>query len=79
METDSYPMQGLHCGAKTRAGKACRNPPTKNGRCRMHGGASKAGREHGRYTHGQFTKEAVAIWRELRELCQLTKEPIGMF
>jgi len=45
----------------------------------MHGGASKAGREHGRYTHGQFTKEAVAIWRELRELCQLTKEPIGMF
>ena len=28
------------CGAKTRGGAPCRNLPMKNGRCRMHGGAS---------------------------------------
>ena len=28
------------CGAKTRAGSPCRSPAMRNGRCRMHGGAS---------------------------------------
>jgi len=29
-----------HCGAKTRAGGQCKAPAMKNGRCRVHGGAS---------------------------------------
>ncbi len=29
-----------HCGAKTRAGGKCKAPAMRNGRCRVHGGAS---------------------------------------
>jgi hypothetical protein len=29
------------CRARTRAGTLCRSPAMTNGRCRMHGGASK--------------------------------------
>ena len=28
------------CGAKTRKGTPCKGPAMRNGRCRMHGGAS---------------------------------------
>jgi len=32
---------GPRCGAKTRRGKGCQRPANKkNGRCRLHGGAS---------------------------------------
>lgn len=41
------------CGAKTRAGTPCKNLPMKNGRCRMHGGAST----------GRKTQEGIARWR----------------
>jgi len=34
------PNLAPRCGAKTRAGCACRSPAMANGRCRMHGGAS---------------------------------------
>lgn len=40
----------------------------KNGRCRLHGGKSKSGKEHGRYKHGRFTKEAFEEKRQLAEL-----------
>lgn len=33
-------MPNHHCGAKTRAGGQCKAPAMKNGRCRVHGGAS---------------------------------------
>ena len=34
--------QGIRCGAKTRGGSACLRPGTKrNGKCRLHGGASR--------------------------------------
>lgn len=74
MKADSYPMQGVHCGARTRQGKPCRNLPMKNGRCRLHGGKSKTGREHGRYTHGQFTKEAIVTRRQLVELLREARQ-----
>lgn len=32
-------VSGL-CGARTRSGKPCATPGMRNGRCRMHGGAS---------------------------------------
>ena len=34
------PNLAPRCGARTRAGCPCRGPAMKNGRCRMHGGAS---------------------------------------
>jgi hypothetical protein len=57
------------CGARTRAGLACRRFGTKrNGRCRLHGGASTGPRTpEGRAriaarmtTHGRYTKQARA-------------------
>ena len=64
---------GQRCGAKTRRGTACRRPASKrNGRCRLHGGASTGPRtEQGRAkiaaantTTGQHTKAMIAKRRE---------------
>ena len=64
---------GQRCGAKTRRGTACRRPASKrNGRCRLHGGASTGPRtEQGRAkiaaantTTGQHTKAMIARRRE---------------
>ena len=58
-----WPRQ--RCGAKTRRGNACQRPADKkNGRCRLHGGASTGAKtEAGRarisaanLRHGKFTK-----------------------
>ena len=84
---------GQRCGAKTRKGTACQRPANKkNGRCRVHGGAStgpktKEGRaqiteanlRHGRYTKDKLKKrrESAAKGREIRkELRQLERELI---
>ena len=48
------------CGARTRSTKPCQSPAMKNGRCRMHGGKSLSGCDHGRYQHGMQTKSAKA-------------------
>lgn len=77
MKTDIYPMPRKHCGAGTRAGGTCRQPAMKNGRCRLHGGKSKSGWEHGRYKTGEHTKEAIAQRQNLRELLQKAKEMIN--
>ena len=68
MKNDHYPMPRTECGAKTRVGKSCRQPAMKNGRCRLHGGKSKSGKEHGRYKHGERTKEAMEMRRRFAEL-----------
>ena len=66
-QTVGYPMHcerwaAMHaaprCGARTRPGAPCRAPAMPNGRCRMHGGVSRSGTAHGRYRHGQATREA---------------------
>ena len=49
-------------------------PAMPNGRCRMHGGKSLSGRAHGRFKHGQFTKEAQEQRRRLRELLRMAKQ-----
>jgi hypothetical protein len=67
MEKTHYPIPRVHCGAKTRSGWLCRQPAMKNGRCRLHGGKSLSGRDHGRYRTGLYTKEMIAYRRELRE------------
>ena len=64
---------GQRCGAKTRRGTACQRPANKrNGRCRLHGGASSGPRtEQGRAkvtavntTTGQHTRAMIARRRE---------------
>jgi len=80
MKTVLYPMEGqaqAFCGAKTRNGTPCKNRPMGNGRCRFHGGKSLSGKQHGRYKHGYYTKDAkekrrrlAALMRECRELLQ---------
>lgn len=66
------------CGAKTRAGHPCRGQAMRNGRCRMHGGASTGPRTpeglarlRARRKHGLYTNEMIA-WRRL--LAQLRRE-----
>jgi hypothetical protein len=44
------------CGAKTREGTPCQNPTMKNGRCRMHGGASLRGTDLPQFKHGRYSK-----------------------
>jgi len=73
MENSRYPMPRTKCGARTRAGGSCRQPAMKNGRCRLHGGKSKSGKEHGRYRHGGRTKEAMEMRRRFAELVRESK------
>ncbi|MDR3631390.1 MAG: HGGxSTG domain-containing protein [Desulfocapsaceae bacterium] len=74
MKPSIYPMQSVYCGAKTRNGGKCRNHSMMNGRCRMHGGKAKSGMDHGRYTEGNFTKEAIASRRKFSELMRMSRE-----
>ncbi|MDA9967207.1 hypothetical protein N9D70_01250 [bacterium] len=61
--------QGQRCEARTRRGTLCQRPGTKrNGRCKLHGGASTGPRTkdglkrltEARTTHGKFTKKKRA-------------------
>ena len=64
---------GQRCGSKTRKGTACQRPANKkNGRCRVHGGASTGPRtKEGRarisdanLRHGRYTKDKLGKQRE---------------
>ena len=85
---------GERCGAKTRKGTPCQRPANKkNGRCRLHGGASSGPRtevgrarisaanlRHGKYTKDKLEKrrENAAKGREIRkELRQMEHELIA--
>ena len=85
---------GQRCGAKTLGGTACQRPANrKNGRCRLHGGASTGAKtEEGlaripaaNLRHGKFTKDKLekrkanaAKGREIRnELRQMERELIA--
>lgn len=60
------------CGAKTRAGGACRAPAVRGKkRCRMHGGAAGSGAPKANQNarkHGLFTGDAIAERRRIQEL-----------
>ena len=85
---------GRRCGAKTRLGTACQRPANKkNGRCRLHGGASTGPRTedgrarisvanlcHGKYTSDKLVKRraSAAKGREIRkELRQMERDLIA--
>jgi hypothetical protein len=50
------PHNNRLCGAKTRRGSPCQNPAMKNGRCRMHGGATPRGTDLPQFRHGRYSK-----------------------
>ena len=62
------------CGAKTRGGHSCKSPAMKNGRCRMHGGKSLSGKNHGRYKHGCYTYDFKRAQKEMSALIQGAKK-----
>lgn len=63
------------CGAKTRRGTPCKSPAMRNGRCRMHGGASTgprtaAGRARSaraNWKYGFYSQEAKQEAKFLRQ------------
>jgi len=67
------PRNAPRCGAKTRKGTPCQGPAMKNGRCRMHGGASTGPRtpeglarsRRARWKHGGRSAEAISLRRAL--------------
>ena len=70
---------GERCGAKTRNGTPCQRPANKkNGRCRLHGGASSGPRtESGRARisaatlgHGNHTKDKLEITKKLNQVLE---------
>jgi len=76
---NTVPMLGSpRCGAKTRAGTACRAPAVSGRtRCRMHGGAQGSGAPKGNRNalkHGTYTKEAFRERAELRDLVQESRD-----
>jgi len=80
MKSEHYPIPRRFCGAKTRNGGSCRQPAMKNGRCRLHGGKSLSGKEHGRYKHGMRTKEAIEKRKQLSNMLkavQLVLKDVG--
>ena len=62
------PDSAPRCGARTRRITFCKGPAMRNGRCRMHGGASTGpktvmGLEHarrGNWKHGYYSANAIA-------------------
>ena len=60
------------CGARTRAGTACRSPAVRGRhRCRMHGGAAGSGAPRGNrnaFRHGLYGREAIARRRYVARL-----------
>jgi len=62
-------LRAPRCGARTRAGCACRQPAMKNGRCRLHGGLSTGPRtaegkrraQTARLVHGYRTAELIDV------------------
>jgi len=66
----TYPIPRVLCGAKTRSGSGvpCRQPAMPNGRCRLHGGKSLSGVNHGRFKHGFYTQAMVAERRDCKQV-----------
>lgn len=78
IEKRHYPLKG-RCNAKNRNGQPCRKHPVAGrSRCRLHGGLSPTGVNHGRYKHGYYSKEFIELLRENRENMRMIKQYIRM-
>ena len=71
-------MDAPRCGAKTRKGTPCKSPAMKNGRCRMHGGASTGAPKGNKnaFKHGRYSAEAAAERRAVGELIRTSKQQL---
>jgi hypothetical protein len=74
------PSKAARCGARTRSGAPCKSAAMRNGRCRMHGGASTGPRtpeglarsKRAAWKHGGCSAEARSARRHAKEaLCVL--------
>lgn len=74
------------CGARTRCGPPCRNLPMRNGRCRMHGGASTGAKtavglakvRTTAWVHGGRSREMIEFRRRMRELRAEARQMVEM-
>lgn len=81
--------QTKRCGAKTKRGGVCNGMAMKNGRCRVHGGAStgprtpegKARAQRSNWKHGRRSAEYIAMrraiaqaGRDLRETMRISEQ-----
>ena len=76
MSSAPQALKQLHaaprCRARTRAGHPCRTPAMRNGRCRMHGGASTGPRtpeglercRMANFKHGMRSAEVITLRRQ---------------
>jgi hypothetical protein len=79
------PRSAPRCGARTRRQTSCLAPAMRNGRCRMHGGASTgpktaqglANSRRSNWRHGLYSMEAVLQRKQARAVlrqCQALLE-----
>ena len=73
------------CGARTRSGGLCKHKGNiRNGRCKLHGGASTGprnqafGKSHHRYVHGLRTQEVIAMRKLVAEMDKSLKDRIEL-
>ena len=74
-------MASERCGARTRAGGACRSPAVSGRRrCRMHGGAQGSGAPKGNSNAlkaGLYTAERLALRRKVGLIRRTSKNLLG--
>src|SRR5271157_511534 len=76
------PSTAQRCSARTRKGTPCKGPAMRNGRCRMHGGASTGPRTsaslahsaRANWKHGRYSAKAKREARLLRQFLRECKE-----
>ena len=71
--------QAKRCRARTRRGTECHSPAMKNGRCRMHGGASTGAPKCNKNAlkHGYYTSQAAARRRAISLLIRRSRNLSG--
>lgn len=84
-DSGANPMRRI-CGAKTRAGHPCRGQPMRNGRCRMHGGASTGPRtpeglarlRAANIKHGLYSREMIELRRLIAQMKRETQQMLEL-
>lgn len=74
-------QQAPRCAARSkRTGLACRAPAVRGCRvCRMHGarGGGPSGPQNGRWRHGLYSAEVIAIRKHVNALTRAARDSVG--
>lgn len=74
-------LSSLRCHARSkRTGKPCQAPAVTGWKvCRHHGagGGAPPGKRNGNYRHGRYTREAIALRREISALLRESRHLIS--